>query len=224
MRKLPWAWTLLALVGLSVSTRAAEPKKSILKRGREIVQTAFHGHDEPEASPNRSVAGPADDDAPRIGQLITILQTDPKASRRRWAADKLDEYRWQDHPEIVAALVGAMQSDSEPSVRKKATDSLKDMKASSPDVLAAMQFTAGNDNNKWVRWETRNAAHKLQHAQPPVLSYVSGYGPNKANEPNSKTSPLLEPAPSDLGPEPVPMPMPNEKPAEAKRGAVRSAI
>lgn len=224
MRKILWAWTLLALVGLSVPAGAAEPKKGILKRGRDIVQAAFHGHDEPEADRGPALAPAVDDDAARIGQLITILQSDPKAHRRRWAADELDEYRWEDHPEIVTALVGAMQSDSDPWVRKKAADSLKDMKASAPEVLAAMQFSAGNDNNKWVRWEARSAAHKLQHDQPPVLSYVSGYGPSTAKEPSPKTQPAIDFAPADPGPEPIPMPMPNDKPAQAKRGPVRSAI
>ena len=224
MRNVLWAWTLLALVGVSVPAGAAEPKKGILKRGRDVVQAAFHGHDEPEANHGPALAPAPDDDAARIGQLITILQSDPKAHRRRWAADELDSYRWQEHPEIVTALVGAMQSDSDPSVRRKAADSLKDMKASAPEVLAAMQFSAGNDNNKWVRWQARSAAHKLQHAQPPVLSYVSGYGPSKAQEPSPKTSPEGEFAPTGPGPEPMPMPMPNDKPAEAKRGPLRSAI
>ena len=151
------------------------------------------------------------------------MGTDPKASRRRWAADQLEEYRWQDHPEIVGALLGAMQSDSDPSVRKKAADSLKDMKASDPQVLAAMKFSAGADHNKWVRWEARCAAKKLLDSQPPVLSYVSGNSPSKTRESAPQVNPELEPTPAGR-PEPTPMPMPNDKPAEAKRRPVRSAI
>jgi hypothetical protein len=223
-------------VGLAVRAGAAEPRPGIVQRGREMIQAACHRHSEPEAVAAPAACDTCDKDAARIGKLITILQTDPKAHRRKWAADELDDYRWQDHPEIVAALLGAMQSDCDPSVRDEAADSLKDMKACTPEVLAAMQFSARADNNKWVRSEARSDIRKLQKTQPPVLTYVSGYGPSRAGEAVPKTTPELapppvpgaepelEPAPAGPRPEPMPMPASDDKPTEAKRRPVRSAI
>ena len=198
MRKTLWVTTLVALLGPSVPAGADEP--GIWERGRGIVQACFHRHGRSSCNPSASPCAPCDDDV-RIGRLICELESAPHPWHRKCAAEKLERYNWREHPEIVAALLGAMQSDCEPCVRKKAADTLKDMRACEPDVIGAMQFSGGADHSCRVRCQARCGAKKLTRCEPPCLTYVASYGTPVLNG----SQPAID---STLEPPPVPSPSP----------------
>jgi hypothetical protein len=128
-----------------------------------------------------------------------------KVCDRRKATGVLEQYNWTQHPEIVAALEYAMQSDPDPRVRWDAADALKDMRCSDPDALAAMEFTRSADPNCRTRYKAKWGIIKGRKAQPPVLNYVSGYG--EAREARSEHQPAI-PAPQLERPD---MPAPERK-------------
>lgn len=250
MQRILWATTAAVLIGLPVAARAGEPRGSIVERGREIVQAGWHKCCDKKSSccdkrsscgdkrsSCRTSCGPCGDDV-RIGELIETLLYAEKACKREWAADRLDDYNWTQHPEIVTALTYAMQTDCERCVRVTAADSLKDMRVSDPDSIGAMQFTRSEDPSCRVRYKAKWGIIKGEKSRPPCLTYVSGYATSyssgnaadeQIDEPEPKPSPRLraapapepEPAPRPIlrqrDEEPVPMPDP-DKGSDAKRG------
>jgi hypothetical protein len=251
MQRILWATAAAVLIGLPVAARAGEPRVGLAERGREIVQAGWHKCSSKRSSCDsrssccdkrsscRSSCDPcggcADD--VRIGQLIETLLYHEKACKREWAADRLDDYNWTQHPEIVTALTYAMQTDCERCVRVTAADSLKDMRVSDPDTIGAMQFTRGEDPSCRVRYKAKWGIIKGEKSRPPCLTYVSGYATNystgnqaddQMDEPETKPTPRLRAAPAPE-PEPatrpnlrqreetIPMPEP-DKGTDAKRG------
>jgi hypothetical protein len=254
MQRILWATTTAVLIGLPVAVGAGEPRVGLVERGREVVQAGWHKCcDKRSNCGSRSsccdkrsscrtscdpCGGCADD--VRIGELIETLLYHDKACKREWAADRLDDYNWTQHPEIVAALTYAMQTDCERCVRVTAADSLKDMRVSDPDTIGAMQFTRSEDPSCRVRYKAKWGIIKGEKSRPPCLTYVSGYAStsnystgNRADdqmdEPETKPTPRLraapapepEPAPRQnlrqRNEEPIPMPEP-DKGTDAKRG------
>ena len=243
MQRILWATTAAVLIGLPVAARAGEPRGGIVERGREIVQAGWHKCGDKKTSccdkrsSCRTSCNPCGDDV-RIGELIETLLYAEKACKREWAADRLDDYNWQQHPEIVTALTYAMQTDCARCVRVTAADSLKDMRVSDPDSIGAMQFTRSEDPSCRVRYKAKWGIIKGEKSRPPCLTYVSGYATsyssgNKSDdqmdEPETKPTPRLraalapepDPVPRPIlrqrDEEPVPMPEP-DKGTDAKRG------
>ena len=246
MQRILWATTATVLIAIPVAAQAGEPRGGIVERGREIVQAGWHKCCDKKSSccDKRSscrtscdpCGGCADD--VRIGQLIETLLYHEKACKREWAADRLDDYNWTQHPEIVTALTYAMQTDCERCVRVTAADSLKDMRVSDPDTIGAMQFTRCEDPSCRVRYKAKWGIIKGEKSRPPCLTYVSGYASSyssgnktddQMDEPERKPTPRLRTAPApesepaqrpilrQRDEEPVPMPEP-DKGTDAKRG------
>jgi hypothetical protein len=250
MQRILWVTTAAVLIGLPVAARAGEPRGGIVDRGRDVVEACWHKccDKKTSCSDNRSSCcdkrsscrtscDPCGGDV-RIGKLIEMLLHGEKACNRKWAADKLDDYNWTEHPEIVAALTYAMQTDCDRCVRVVAADSLKDMRVSDPDSIGAMQFTRSEDPSCRVRYKAKWGIIKGEQSRPPCLTYVSGYATScstgnmtndQMDEEERKPSPRLraapapepEPAPRSIlrqrDEEPVPMPEP-DKGSDAKRG------
>jgi hypothetical protein len=151
--------------------------------------------------------------------LIDTLFHGERTCDRKRAALRLDEYNWTQHPEIVAALTYAMQSDCERCVRIAAADSLKDMRVSDPDSLGAMEFTRGADPSCRVRYKAKWGIIKGEKSRPPCQTYVSGYGPvlTESEDISPRPMPQLEQTPlRPLDPEKKP-PVENGDKTEAKR-------
>src|SRR5262245_49897222 len=231
MRGILCAAVAAALSGLPLAARAEEPRGSIIDRGREVVQACFHKHCDRRDGSGGSCSSCASscnscsqDDA-RIGKLVDTLFYAERPSDRKNAALRLDKCNWTEHPEVVAALTYAMQSDCDRGVRIAAADSLKDMRVCDPDSIDAMQFTRAEDPSWRVRYKAKWGIIKGEESRPPCLAYVSGHE-QRASSPGGHEAPApqkrLEPVPV---PAPRPMPIPerkqlddNENVTEAKGG------
>jgi hypothetical protein len=221
MQRILWAALVAVLGGLPMAAQGEQPRGGLLERGRDVVQACFHKHCQDRAS-----CSPCGEDDVRIGQLIDTLFHAERACDRKNAALRLDSYCWTEHPEIVAALTYAMQSDCERCVRIAAADSLKDMRVADPDSIGAMQFTRAEDPSCRVRFKAKWGIIKGEQSRPPCSTYASGYGyPVDGREYEAPPPPQrLEPTP---GPQ---MPVPERKlnddtgtGPEAKRG-IRSRV
>jgi hypothetical protein len=238
MRKILWASTLVALAGAPAVVSATEPEPGFLRRSRDVVQACFHRHGGSKCNPGLTSYSTCGDDDVQIGKWICDLESAPHSWHRKCAAEKLQRYNWREHPEIVAALLGAMQGDCDPCVRKKAADTLKDMKACEPDVIAAMQFSGGGDNSRWVRCQARCGVKRLNVCQPPCLTYVSSYGRPALNGGPPAFNGGRPAIDSTLEPPPVPVPSPrpilddnaveqtrmSQAPRSSVRGFVSAAV
>lgn len=191
MRRVLWATTLASLAGLATPAVADEP--SLWQRGCGVVQACC------DKWKGGCIDAPCGD--PVIGQLICVLESHPSVCKRKKALERLDEYDWRTHPEIVSAMLCAMQSDPSPSVRREAADCLKDMHASSDEVIGAMAFSAGADHHWSVRCTAKCGVKRLDSIQPPNVTYVSSYGP-------ALTKIESEPALDEV---PKPMPRPGSE-------------
>jgi hypothetical protein len=233
MRRILWAVAVTALCAPPLTAQAGEPRRSLVERGRGVVQTCFHRKCDRSGCYDRCDKGswnsctascsPCGEDDIRIGKLIDTLFYAERACDRKNAALRLDRYDWTEHPEIVTALTHAMQSDCERCVRIAAADSLKDMRVSDPDSIGAMQFTRLEDPSCRVRYKAKWGIIKGEKCRPPCLTYVSGYAQPvlEADEMEPPATPL---------PRLQPMPSPEQKPlngngtgVQAKRG-VRSLM
>src|SRR5262245_5185599 len=158
MRRILWATMVSATCGIPWVVQAEEPRGSMLERGRDVVQATFHR----TGCASRGSCGscatgcdPCGQGDARVGKLIDTLFYAERACDRKNAALKLDCYDWTQHPEIVAALTYAMQSDCERCVRIAAADSMKDMRVGDPDSIRAMQFTQAEDPSCRVRYKAK---------------------------------------------------------------------
>ncbi len=229
MRGKLWTSAAATIVAMAVTARADEPRPGIFRRAAtgEVAQAGFHKHFGTAGCCGASSCGsstPCGNDDVKIGYYIDKLLHGEKAIHRKWAACKLDCYNWTQHPEIVSALTYAMQSDCDPHVRLAAASSLKQMRVSEPDAVGAMQFSRREDPNCIVRLKAKLAAKKAECSRPPMLTYVSSYGPattsssSMSNDFGSRPGPSLEPAPATepvlrglspktrIEPEPTPAP------------------
>ncbi len=212
MRRILWASAVAVLIGLPAAARAGEPRTGSGVRTADVVEAGCHRGGESKGGKCGSKCGKCGSkcdsgcdtcgscgaDDIRIGHLIETLLCGERVCDRRKAADYLDDYNWTLHPEIVAALEYAMQSDPHPGVRQKAADSLKDMRVSDPDAIGAMRFTQANDPNSRTRYKAKWGVIKGLKSQPPNLTFVSGYGPARS-EHEPQRAPVLQrmPTPED---------------------------
>ena len=221
MRRILLASTVTLMVGLPIAVRGEDREGGLISRGRDVMQAGFH-----KSCCNRSPGGPCrpcGQNDIEIGKLIDTLFHAERACDRKHAALRLDEFNWTQHPEIVAALTYAMQSDCDRCVRIAAADSLKDMMVGDPDSIGAMEFTHETDPSYRVRYKAKWGVIKGERSQPPGLTYVAGYGPT-LSEPDQ-----VAPRPMPQR-EPPPLREPEKKPTQENgtgteaRRSVRSMI
>jgi hypothetical protein len=241
MRRILWIAAVVALCRLPAAAQAEEPRGGLIERGRAIVQAGFHKNYDRRASTgpacsscsssscgsSGSSCGPCGLDDARVGKLIDTLFYAERACDRKNAALRLDAYDWTEHPEIVAALTYAMQSDCERCVRIAAADSMKDMRVADPDSIGAMQFTRAEDPSCRVRYKAKWGVIRGEESRPACQSYVSGYGypVGESDQYERPARPRLQPTPEPRmpGPERKPLDDPESETTTTKRG-VRSMI
>jgi hypothetical protein len=124
--------------------------------------------------------------AERVPQLIGILKTERDENKRARAAEELRQFDPTAFPDIVPALVEALQKDTKPSVRAEAARVLGGLRPVSQPAGDALEQAVSGDSSMRVRIQARSAL--LQY-------HWAGYRPKSASP--GKAPPLnKEPAPA----------------------------
>jgi hypothetical protein len=131
----------------------------------------------------------------RVPELIMILKTDKDADKRSHAAVELRTYDSSQFPEIVPALIDALQNDPKPGVRVEAVQSLGKIRPVSQVVGETLEQALAKDASMRVRLQARSTLLQYHWA-----GYRSG---KKADVP--PLNPTREPAPVDSHKYPPPI-------------------
>jgi hypothetical protein len=110
----------------------------------------------------------------RVPELIAALKTEKDYHKRSEAAEELRQYDPKDFPEIIPALIEALQSDSTTGVRIDAAKSLGRLRPISVPAGQALEKAAADDANFGVRLQAKTSL---------VYYQLSGYHAPKKNEP-----------------------------------------
>jgi hypothetical protein len=92
----------------------------------------------------------------RVPELVTILKSDKDADKRSHAADELRTFDLAQFPEIVPALIDALQNDPKPAVRVEAVQSLGKLRPVSQVVGEALEQALAKDASMRVRLQARS--------------------------------------------------------------------
>jgi hypothetical protein len=121
----------------------------------------------------------------RVPELVTVLKSDKDADKRSHAAEELRTFDLAQFPEIVPALIDALQNDPKPSVRIEAVQSLGKLRPVSQVVGEALEQALAKDASMRVRLQARSTL--LQY-------HWAGYRSGKKTDVPPLT-PNREPAP-----------------------------
>ena len=179
----------------------------------------------------------------RVPELLTTLKSDRDADRRMHAAEELRNYDPVVFPEIIPALVAALQGDAKSSVRIEAAQSLGKIRPVNQAAGEALERSVSADAAMRVRLHARSTLMHYHWAGykngkttdvpplgtakdnvkgtenlPPAISTTPG-NTTAPRLPTSKEPPLapVEPIPTpELRPVPAPAVVPTAPPPEAK--------
>lgn len=104
--------------------------------------------------------------AVQVMEFLKTLRNNPNAGERADAAEALRDFDAQAFPEIVPALINALQHDSSSSVRKQAAESLGKIKPTSVEAEQALEQAESQDDAILVRWKARTALLGYRVQQP----------------------------------------------------------
>ena len=170
----------------------------------------------------------------RVPELLTTLKSDRDADRRMHAAEELRNYDPVVFPEIIPALVAALQGDAKSSVRIEAAQSLGKIRPVNQAAGEALERAVSGDPAMRVRLQARSTLMQYHWAGfrngkagdvPPLAPPKSGDnlppairttpGTTTPRLPSSKEPPLASVEPT---PTPVlrPVPLPTPRPVEVK--------
>src|SRR5205085_8906345 len=132
----------------------------------------------------------------RVPELLGLVKTSPDEHKRSLAAEELRKYDPQAYPDIVPVLIDVLGSDSKPSVRVEAAQTLGKLRPVSQAVGQALEQALAKDASMRVRLQARSSL--LQY-------HWSGYRtPKKAvNPPPQTKEPPLAPSLPTAAPAPV---------------------
>ena len=215
-------WLRIAFLVIPLATMLAEPSQAGIIFGRKKEKI------EPQS---------------RVPALITTLKSDKDADHRQRAAEELRNYDAQVFPEIIPALVAALQTDAKSGVRIEAAQSLGKIRPVNQVAGEALERAVSGDSAMRVRLQARSVLMQYHWAGykngkvadvPPLATSKDN---PKGNEnlppvirttpatttaprlPTSKEPPLapVEPIPTpELRPVPAPVFVPTAPPSEAK--------
>src|SRR5438105_2608466 len=97
------------------------------------------------------------DPAQRVPELVQVLKADRDDRKRSEAAEELRQYDPGQFPQIVPALVDALQTDPKPGVRIEAAHTLGKLRPVSQPAGQALEKAAGHDASLRVRLQARTA-------------------------------------------------------------------
>jgi hypothetical protein len=150
-----------------------------------------------------------------VPELIATLQTSGDENKRVEAVEELRQYDPAQFPQIVPALIEALQSDRKPAVRSEAAASLSKIRPVSPQVGQALEQTLSKDSSMRVRLQARSALLQYHWA-----GYRAGTKPVETPLPQSKEPPTAIPETKEpprtatpaVAPTPQPKPAPQPMP------------
>ncbi len=172
--------------------------------------------------------------AERVGQLLVALKMDPDAGKRADAANELRGYDGAMYPEVIPALIEALQKDASASVRREAAQSLGRIKPHTLEAAQALDQAVENDSSTTVRLQARmsRTGYRVTEPKPSMpgplpspspspsegsIIKLPGMGREKPQPvqvlpPSKLLTPVSRPLPKPEG-EAKPLPMPQNKPA-----------
>lgn len=157
---------------------------------------------------------PKPDPSKHVPELIAILKTDKDESKRSDAANELRDYDPKAFPEILPALIDALQNDPATSVRTEAVNAISKLRPITQQAGYALEQALANDSSIRVRVAARTT---LWHFH--LLGYRSGKPP-EADDNQSKEPPLATPKnpTQNIAPRPQsPSTQPNLTPQQPKQ-------
>jgi hypothetical protein len=190
----------LILVALMLATTASEGS----------AQIQLFGSKKPKTPPQQ-----------RVPELVAILKTDKSDHKRSQAAEELRQFDPKEFPEVVAALIDALQNDTSASVRVEAATGLGRLRPVTVPAGQALEKAVADDSNMRVRIQAKaslvyyqlSGYHAPKKGDPPATA-----GKTTTDEPPlaagneqwwkvDKTSPLAPPTPKQMpsGPQAGPM-------------------
>lgn len=148
----------------------------------------------------------------RVPELVNTLKADSEERKRAAAAEELREYDPQAFPEIVPALIDALQGDASWTVRLEAAQSLGRLRPVAQSAGQALERATQSDESLRVRIQARYSLTMYQ-----LSGYRSSGTPEAAGDPAKRPTtdepPLLDPPGGDSEP-PRPLPLsPDKAPA-----------
>jgi hypothetical protein len=114
------------------------------------------------------------DPVQRVPELVQILKTDRDDRKRIDAAEELRQYDSGQHPQIVPALIEALQSDPKPGVRSEAAHTLGKIRPVNQPAGQALERAASQDHALRVRLQARTAL---------MFYHMAGYSSKKGEPP-----------------------------------------
>jgi len=150
----------------------------------------------------------------RVTELIHSLKSDPSEARRTAAAEDLRQHDIAASPEILPALLDALQRDPKPDVRAAAAHTLGRTRPVAQEVGIALEQAAANDSARQVRSQARTALNQYQRS-----GYRKLDGPSLTPPPGTATTtepPLAEPPAPRRTPGPRLAPTPAPTPPRAQ--------
>jgi hypothetical protein len=157
----------------------------------------------------------------RVPELVALLKTDTNDHKRSQAAEELRQFDPKDFPEIVPALIDALQTDNSASVRVEAATGLGRLRPVTVPAGQALEKAVAEDANMRVRIQAKaslvyyqlSGYHAPKKGDPPATT-----GKTTTDEPPlaagneqwwkvDKSSPLAPTVPKQMpsGPQPGPM-------------------
>ncbi len=149
----------------------------------------------------------------RVLELIVTLKSDGDADKRTRAAEELRNYDGNSYPEIIPALVEALQGDNSPNVRAEAAQTLGKIRPVTQAAGEALEQATANDSSYRVRLQARSALlnyHWAGYRSTKKIDVPPLTPPSTTKEPPvvSTTTPAGTPAPvpvPTIPPTPTPM-------------------
>lgn len=150
----------------------------------------------------------------QVMEHLKNLKNNPRAGERADAADDLGAFDSLAFPEIVPALINALQNDSSSSVRKQAAESLGKLRPTSVEAEQALEQAEKQDSSLLVRWRARTSL--LGYRVPPVAK------PPVVSVPPPSRAPIVvkeqpKPAPAQPAQPTRPLPTPDTSLTEHAR-------
>jgi hypothetical protein len=140
----------------------------------------------PSATPAKA------DTSTKVKQLVATLQSDTDIDRRKAAAEELRSHDPRNNPDLIPALITAVQKDPSPAVRTLAAETIGLYKSLYPAAAAALDSAEKNDPDVGVRTAAKNALwqyHLNGFKSPAVVASTTG----QTSEP-----PLATPRPAPV--------------------------
>src|SRR5262245_46473733 len=149
----------------------------------------------------------------RVPELITTLKADKDGDKRARAAEELRQFDHAAFPEIIPALILALQTDAKPGVRVEAAQSLGRVRPVSQVVGDALEQALARDSSMRVRLQARSQLLQYQ-----LAGYRSGKKAEVPTVNSAREAPLAQP---DRYPPPLTTVVPSKEPPRSSRPAIR---